>query len=433
MNYIYVDNYRGFSETFIPIKDVNFLVGENSTGKTSILGLLKLLSPPDFWLNKEFDFRTVGFGTFKDLVSINSSNKKAFTVGIIFDKKENIDKQKSIVVMFMKFTEYNGIPKLTSIIRYESGFEISINISEKGIEYKYNKKSIAFKAEEFINTEFFNWLKAHKDDSSTYTPLENSSTFLTQAPPLLIISYIEDKIRLNDKNYKNQKDSSIFFNDIAWLAPIRTKPKKTYDEFSLEFSSSGEHIPYLIKKTLDSKNESIKFKEFVNHIGENSGLFKNIEIKKYGENTTSPFELDIVLNEHPLSISSVGYGVSQALPIFVEIFSRPMNSWFAIQQPEVHLHPKAQATLGDVFFNMSIKEDKKFIVETHSDYTIDRFRISLRNSKDKVAAQVLFFERSDTGNKVTPIGINEDGNFDIDQPESYREFFMKEEFDLLGL
>ena len=42
MNYIYVDNYRGFSKTLVPIGEVNFLVGENSTGKTSILGLIKL-------------------------------------------------------------------------------------------------------------------------------------------------------------------------------------------------------------------------------------------------------------------------------------------------------------------------------------------------------------------------------------------------------
>ena len=47
--YIFVDNFRGFRDTCIPITDVNFLVGENSTGKTSILGLLKLLAGPRFF------------------------------------------------------------------------------------------------------------------------------------------------------------------------------------------------------------------------------------------------------------------------------------------------------------------------------------------------------------------------------------------------
>ncbi len=39
MIYLFVDNFRGFTNTFIPIEDVNFLVGENSTGKTYIFSL----------------------------------------------------------------------------------------------------------------------------------------------------------------------------------------------------------------------------------------------------------------------------------------------------------------------------------------------------------------------------------------------------------
>jgi hypothetical protein len=33
--------------------------------------------------------------------------------------------------------------------------------------------------------------------------------------------------------------------DVVWLAPIRTKPRRTYDEYKLEFSSEGAHTPYL--------------------------------------------------------------------------------------------------------------------------------------------------------------------------------------------
>src|SRR5690606_4788761 len=133
----------------------------------------------------------------------------------------------------------------------------------------------------------------------------------------------------------------------------------------------GDHIPYLIKRKLDNKQDSEKFIKFLTSVGKDSGLFKSIEIKNYGRGATAPFELDVVLGKSALSVSSVGYGVSQSLPVIVEIFSRPAHSWFAIQQPEVHLHPKAQAALGEVFFNMAVIENKKFVIETHSDYTID--------------------------------------------------------------
>ena len=46
---IYLNNFRGFKKSYLTLTDVNFLVGENSTGKTSILKLIKLLSDPRFW------------------------------------------------------------------------------------------------------------------------------------------------------------------------------------------------------------------------------------------------------------------------------------------------------------------------------------------------------------------------------------------------
>lgn len=444
MNYIYVDNYRGFSKTLVPINDVNFLVGENSTGKTSILGLIKLLSPPDFWLKNEFDFRKVGFGTFKNVVSINATDKSSFSVGLVFDqaietsqknkKNKKQNNTSKLVILVMTLTEQEGIPKLSSLISYRNGHEVLVKYIGKSIRYKYRKVDRNISASEFANTKFNTWIDSYKKDSTGYKIIKRPKFFLRPAPPIFIISYIEDLIRPGENDYERvQFEITSFLHDIAWLAPIRSKPRKTYDEFSLEFSPEGDHTPYLIKKKLDSKNDSGKFVNFINKVGKNSGLFKGIEIKNYGRGATTPFELDVVLGKHPLSVSSVGYGVSQSLPVIVEIFSRARNSWFAIQQPEVHLHPKAQAALGEAFFDMATTENKKFIVETHSDYAIDRFRILLRKSNRKIKSQVLFFEKSDSGNRITPISINDQGELDSNQPESYRDFFMKEEMELLRL
>lgn len=37
MKTLYLNNYKGFEKTFIPFLDVNFFVGENSTGKTMLI------------------------------------------------------------------------------------------------------------------------------------------------------------------------------------------------------------------------------------------------------------------------------------------------------------------------------------------------------------------------------------------------------------
>ena len=226
----------------------------------------------------------------------------------------------------------------------------------------------------------------------------------------------------------------VFPPNIAWIAPVRTKPKRTYNELSFAFSPEGDHTPYLIRRMLGSRTDAKKFQSFIRRVGKASGLFQDVKTKNFGRGATAPFEVDIVLDGKELSLNTVGYGVSQSLPVLVEILARPHGSWLAIQQPEVHLHPRAQAALGDVLFEMATREHKHFLVETHSDFTIDRFRMQYRNrGGNKPDSQVLFFERKNRCNVVTPLSIGPEGELPEKQPKAYRDFFLKESLDVLGI
>ena len=79
--YIFIDNFRGFKNAFIPIVDVNFLVGQNSTGKTSVLGLLKLLSTPQLLLGGSLSDDDINFGNFRDMVSAHAEDQTYLGLG----------------------------------------------------------------------------------------------------------------------------------------------------------------------------------------------------------------------------------------------------------------------------------------------------------------------------------------------------------------
>ena len=79
MKALYLDNLRGFDDTLIKFKDVNFLVGENSTGKTSILSLFRNSFYYPFWEYCKFPD---DLQRFEDLVSINAEDSSHFTIGI---------------------------------------------------------------------------------------------------------------------------------------------------------------------------------------------------------------------------------------------------------------------------------------------------------------------------------------------------------------
>jgi len=157
-------------------------------------------------------------------------------------------------------------------------------------------------------------------------------------------------------------------------------------------------------------------------------------VTRFGKDSAAPFELTVTLGTKALRVNSVGYGVSQVLPVVVELLTHGKKSWLAIQQPEVHLHPKAQAALGDVLFHAATDESHTLFVETHSDYLLDRFRLSMLDHKHPNGfAQVCFFERSQEGNHVYPMVIDSSGEYPDDQPPGFRAFFLAEQKRILGV
>jgi predicted ATPase len=433
---LYVDNFRGFTKTLIPIKDVNFFVGENSTGKTSILGLISLLSSPQFWIAQDFDLNDLGFIRFSDIVSVNSKNKNYFTVGLInTGPVEKGDKLK-INSFMMTFVKKDGIPRLQTYTYNHGDNIIRVRLTDKSVRYKFQDFPKINTYEEFCKNTYLKWAEEHHTDKKGFSLLKLD---VSMGIPIVILTSIIEDILLKRPLKRPQRVSfslPFFRNELAWIAPIRTKPRRTYDAYKVDFSSAGDHTPYIINKVMDDRKASKAFLDYISRVGSRSGLYKGIKVKRFGNKNTAPFEIDVVIGKNDLSICCVGYGVSQSLPVIVESFMRPKGSWIGIQQPEVHLHPKAQAAMGDSFFEIAQSEKKKFLIETHSDYMINRFRINYRKTDDKDSlpkAQVLFFERTDDGNKAYQLEINSNGDLPDNQPTGYRDFFIREELDILGL
>jgi AAA ATPase domain len=440
MKYLFMDNYRGFSNAFVPLLDVNFLVGENSTGKTSVLSLLKILSSPNFFMGAMFGGgEEVLFGHFNEVVSAHAKDRSFFSVGMVEERQIPGEKGLQIVGMLATFRDHSGIPKISRLTFGVGKDSVTIGISNDHLLYKEAaisiSKSKSFNSEDMkALVEKWSFDHAKKGSEWKEMDLPKRMQHVHQAPLFALLHMVADKLKNRNIYFP------IMFNDFAsqliWIAPIRTETKRTYDEPNTAFSSEGSHTPYLIRKMTTGPNAR-KFQQFMEKVGKASGLFQGIEIKKFGDGDDAPFEVDAVLDDMALNLRLLGYGVSQSLPILVELLDRRDGAWFAIQQPEVHLHPRAQAALGDVFFEMADTGKKRFVIETHSDFTIDRFRKNYRDRKTSKAklpdSHILFFERRERHNTVVSLPIGSNGDLPVDQPDGYREFFLNEQIDLLEL
>ena len=423
MKTLYLDNYKGFSNSFIPFTDVNFFVGENSTGKTAILNLLNILSQPNFWISPDFNNESVELGYFNEIVNQYSENQSYFTIGIEGKEKKNKGSRK---YLWLKFKKKNSLPYLSEYMSI---------IDDKTVYVTLHTSSIEYQLKDFEGECFSEWICR---SSGFHSPKKKLRKPVKTMPLALMRGMVMSDFKGELENSQRQGIvlDSIFTNNFLWIAPIRAKAQRTYDAFKQSFSPEGDHIPNVLRNLMSSKGKekNAAIVDILKHFGQESGLFDDIEIDEYGKIKGAPYGINVLYSNLPVKITNVGYGVSQVMPLIVEIITSKGDT-FSIQQPEVHLHPKAQAAFGEFIYHSAVKSHNKFLIETHSDYTINRFRYKLNQSdeKNKIKGQVLFFERTEHGTKVTPLEFNELGQYPENVPDSYGNFFIDEELKMLEI
>jgi predicted ATPase len=423
MEKIFLKNYKGFKHQIISLEQINFLVGENSTGKTSFLKIINLLSSPEFWYDYEFNNNEVELGYFEEIINKNTTDT-FFQLGI---EKKSEDKENSNFRILFEFHELNSVPVLKLM---------KVNIAQNDVLIKFTPKQISYKVKEEVKNEYEDWVNDF-DFPNTYKVL--SRPFRRGILPVYYITHlIESEIIKGNNSYKHKIsfNNEMLFSNYKWLAPIRAKAKRTYESYKIKFSPEGEHIPSILRQILSGKSskEKTKIINALEQFGKDSNLFNKIEVRELGKKNSSPFEIIVKYEDLEIKLPNVGYGVSQSLPLIIEILSSK-NTCFSIQQPEVHLHPKAQSAFGSFLYNAVKIDNNKFIIETHSDFTINRLRYKLHTSKKDIEfkSKVLFFERGKDGNTITTININKDGSYANKVPSNYRDFFIDEELRLLEL
>jgi hypothetical protein len=139
--------------------------------------------------------------------------------------------------------------------------------------------------------------------------------------------------------------------------------------------------------------------------------------------------------QHPISgesenLADVGYGASQILPVIVAGYNCSPQSIFMVEQPEIHLHPKAQAELGDFFLEL-YKRGVQCIVETHSEHLLMRLQRHVARGEISPDDLVVNYVNPVTsGKSILKLPVNEDGIFTCDWPEGFFEERLQEATEL---
>lgn len=138
--------------------------------------------------------------------------------------------------------------------------------------------------------------------------------------------------------------------------------------------------------------------------------------------TDTRFDGDIV------SIADVGIGVSQVLPVLVALITADPGQLVYIEQPELHLHPRAQSGLAQ-HFAAAARRGVRIVVETHSSLFL--LGVQTLVAEGLLAPELVklhWFRRDDEGvTTITSSDLDASGAFDSDWPEDFAEISLRAE------
>ncbi len=450
MDKIRLKDFRCFrKEQTARLAPLTLLVGENSTGKTSFLAMIRVL-----WdIVSEYpvvDFKKEPYdlGSFDEIAHYRGGRggrADSFEAGF-----EATPGRRGVMglrsdVTFIKIK--NGSVPVLGTIRFARE-NVWLKIHRKGKHWEKSfgtprggwrildeeNRSLEWDNEPiwrfYIYFAFRRLSDVNREPRIKLTPLEGSG------PPT------DEDLKLIEQLAEMASGMAFRYPDerLYASAPVRSKPRRTYDPSRTTPDAEGDYIPmYLANLCYHHPERWNKLKKALEEFGKQAGIFDEIDIRRLGKRDSEPFQVQVRKSGRRLkgplrNLIDVGYGVSQVLPVITELLQENTARMFLLQQPEVHLHPSAQAALGSLFCRVA-GEERQLIVETHSDHLLDRVRMDVRDGEANLKPEdvsILFFERDGLDVSIHSLRLDDEGNV-LDAPDTYRKFFMEETSRSLGL
>ena len=120
---------------------------------------------------------------------------------------------------------------------------------------------------------------------------------------------------------------------------------------------------------------------------------------------------------------NVGSGISYIISILIICLASEKGSTILIENPEIHLHPKAQSRLID-FLYMIAKSGRQLFVETHSDHVFNAIRVGMATKSmdsESVFVNNVSSDKID-GSTITRVQFDEIGSVINPQPNLFDQF-----------
>jgi len=414
---ITVAGYKSISqEQSIEIRPLTILAGANSSGKSSMMQPLLLLKQT---LEASYDpgalrldgpnVRFTSTDQFLSHVG-NGKHVNAFHVGI------DVEGNSSSTIFFHRRLNRTLEVRRMISISMEGKIDLRLGMSDKemlsGELPEFIKKVLTI----FLESEG-NWRLNVVQDRCFF------KVELTQKEDLGItvdVPIINDLVLSLDKHIR----------ELIHLPGLRGNPERTYLVAAAGSNFAGTFENYtasvIAKWQADRNNRKLE------ELGQD---LKSLGLTwKVLANALNDTQVELQVGRLPqpskagksdmVSIADVGVGVSQTLPVLVALHAAKPGQLVYIEQPEIHLHPRAQTAMAQILAKAA-KRGVRVVVETHSSLLI--LGVQTLVAEGEISPDLIklhWFERRNGRTEITSRDLDETGAFG-DWPEDFADVVLE--------
>lgn len=449
-----IANFRCFREAKLRIAPVTLITGANSAGKSSLVapllawaqtdGMPALLSP---------NGRHVEMGGFKEMVY----GGQAGEIGVGFDVEVGADPDLGFVVdaTFAEGAASSG-PRLRELTivgsyyrvqvastgdAYEMTYEVTPANSDRLAKLTKFRESAKGSDEpdlphiselmDLVKTITHRLLSSPREDSADKRPFKITDSSvplegrieLTEPRELITAVYATSDLVESLVAIRIVRLAKAISEYLSFVSSFRLAPQRTYYEVAKADLAVGRHGENYVEQI--AQWESTKAPEIDNlrRDLDKLGVLSSLEVGRLGAGRME-LKGKPKPNSPPTNLTDLGFGTSQVLPVLVAVNQLSPGSVFVVAQPETHLHPEAQARLASYFVRLAKERGITFIVETHSEYLINRLRRLV--AEGEIAEEdvsVAHVANSGKEAKMHPVELRADGQI-VGAPEDFFETYM---------
>jgi predicted ATPase len=424
-------NFKAWPQAKILFSKITGFFGTNSSGKSSFLHFLLMLKQTkeatDRVISVEPNASYVQLGTYKDLIHGHDEGRH-LAWSLTFDR----DKELAIIDPSRKRTESIVRSNTISIASELRAKELGA-VAER-LEYKLGDMSFRLAPKALEDTAF------HLSSSGAGFKFVRTQGRPWQLPGPIKSYAFPDQARTYFQNASFLSDLEAAFegqmDNLYYLGPLREFPKRDY----LWARSRPQDVGIRGDKAIDailaataakeSRNRAHKgrlrpFQEMVAYWLREMGLIHTFQVVEIAPGSNRwQAQIKVRANGPTVLLTDVGFGVSQVLPVVTLLQYVPSGSTVILEQPEIHLHPLAQAQLADVILNAALHRNVQVILESHSEHLL--LRLQRRVAEKQVSNEDLslyFCDVKDGTSSLEPLRVDMFGHID-----NWPEHFMGDAF-----